>query len=78
MASRYTQHIAREDYAAIQPLCLVRAPRDFGESANQNGTRLHRHFGRVLLRDPYSRSPVLDGLGYKLRDLGRADVSRSD
>ena len=48
--------VAREDYAATQRLCLVRAPRDFGESANQKGTRLHRHFGRVLLRGPYGSS----------------------
>src|SRR5580700_3178455 len=28
---------ARQEYAAIQPLCLARAPRVFGESANLRG-----------------------------------------
>ena len=60
-----------EDYAAIQPVCLARAPRDFGESANQNRARRYRQFGLVLLRDSYSCQSVLYWIGYGPHDLRR-------
>ena len=53
-----------EDYAANQPLCLVRAPHDFGESANQDSPRLRRQFSACLLRRPYSCQAVLYASGY--------------
>ena len=50
-----------EDYAAIKPLCLVRASRDFGESANPSRTRRLRQFIRSLLRGSYSRGGCFNG-----------------